>query len=237
VRQLTGWLAAYANDAFDRIDGWVDRGALGILAALDEVQTRRGIAGGVAEIGVFHGRFFIAMNGLVTDPSVRSIAVDLFELQDLNIDSSGHGDADAFRANLAQHDRHRGENVVLLSADSTRLTPSDILDHLNARPKIVSVDGGHTPEHTISDLQLASGVVGGFGMVILDDVLNPYWLGVIEGTVRYLEQRPTLWPVAIGHNKLLLCPMSAHRTYLDALRPVIDARGNVRLCGYELLVL
>ena len=58
------------------------------------------LPGGVVEIGVYHGKFFIAMNGLITDPSVRSVAVDLFESQDLNIDSSGRGDADAFRANL-----------------------------------------------------------------------------------------------------------------------------------------
>jgi hypothetical protein len=229
------WLSEFVDGSFERIDGWVDRGAIDFLRAIGEIQDGWSVEGGVAEIGIFRGKFFIALNGLVADPAFRSIAIDLFEGQDLNIDASGSGDIDTFRANLRLYDRHRGENVVVMSADSTQLRPSDILDELNTRPRVFSIDGGHTPEHTISDLSLAAEVIGGRGIVILDDILNAHWIGVIEGTVRYLDRRPTLWPLAIGHNKLLLSPMSVHAAYLDALGRKLEFRKTVRLCGYDTL--
>jgi Methyltransferase domain len=229
------WIDEYRSDAFESIAGWLAPGALDLLRAVGRVQDELRVDGGVAEIGIYRGRFFIAMNGLVHDGSIRSIAIDLFAAQHLNIDSSGYGDADAFRANLERYDRHEGSNVELLSADSTTLTPSDILAHLPQRPRIFSVDGGHTPEHTISDLRLAAAVVSPQGIVFLDDILNAHWLGVIEGTVHYLDEQPTLWPVAIGHNKLLLCPMSMHAIYRERLAKQMEFRKTVRLCGYDLL--
>jgi hypothetical protein len=204
---------------------------------VDSAQRQLGVPGGVLEIGIFRGRFFIALNGLVDDPATRSLAIDLFADQHLNIDSSGVGDEEIFRRNLARHDRHGGRNVVVMRADSTTLTPEDVLSHLNRRPRIVSIDGGHTPEHTISDIKLAQAVVDPSGMIFVDDITNPHWLGVVEGVVTYLWQRPPLWPVAVGANKLLMCPISVHSTYRAQLQGLVKFQKTLRFCGHDVLAL
>ena len=229
------WLEAYANLSLDDIEGWVDVGALELMLAVSDAQDQLGVDGGVAEIGIYRGMFFIALNGLVRDASIQSLAIDLFDRQHLNIDSSGDGNEADFRANLEKYDRHGGANVVIMAADTTTLTPADVLSNLNMRPRIFSIDGGHTPEHTIADLELARACISPNGVVVLDDILNAHWLGVFEGTVTFLQQKPTLWPLAIGHNKLLLCPMSVHAVYRERLSELMTFRKTVPLCGYDVL--
>ena len=229
------WLDHYWEAGFNDVEGWVAPGALKLLQAVDRAQLKMGIAGGVMEIGIFRGRFFIALNGLVDDPSTQSMAVDLFADQSLNIDGSGRGDETIFRKNLLTFDRHGGRNVVVMRADSTTLTPIDVLQRLNRRPRIVSVDGGHTPEHTIADMELARGVIDPSGIVFVDDITNPHWLGVVEGVVTYLQQRRPLWPLAIGHNKLLMCPISVHSKYRELLPAFIKFAKSIRFCGHDVL--
>lgn len=229
------WLAIYQREAFDALNGWVAPGAIPLLGAVDTIQRWLGATGGVMEIGIFQGRFFIALNGLV-ESTDRSLAIDLFAEQEMNIDGSGRGDRAVFEANLARFDRHGGHNVTILQADSTTLVPGDVLDRI-ARPRLVSIDGGHTPEHTLSDLRLAGAVVHPRGAVFVDDVLNANWLGVMEGIATFLQAKPTLWPVAIGHNKLVMVGMSWHSAYLEALAAQVSFRKRLRFFGYELLTL
>jgi hypothetical protein len=193
------------------------------------------VEGGVMEIGIHHGKFFIALNGLVDDASVPSLAIDLFEDQELNIDHSGEGIEAVFRENLRKYDRHQGENVIVKRADSTALQPEEVLEELSVRPRIVSIDGGHTPEHTISDIELARSVLAPRGAIIIDDILNAQWLGVIEGVVHYLSRRPKIWPVVIGHNKLVLAPMTVHQQYQDELAERLHVWGPVEFCSYRVL--
>lgn len=81
--------------------------------------------------------------------------------------------------------------------------------------RFISIDGGHTAEHTISDLILSNILINNEGIVILDDILNYHWTGVIEGAFRFLEKKPTLVPFGIGHNKLYLCKLSYKKYYFD----------------------
>ena len=64
---------------------------------------------------------------------------------------------------------HQGENVIVKRADSTALQPEEVLKELSVRPRIVSIDGGHTPEHTISDIELARSVLAPRGGGVLSD--------------------------------------------------------------------
>jgi hypothetical protein len=125
--------------------------------------------------------------------------------------------------------------VVVVRADSTTLTPEDVLARLNRRPRIVSVDGGHTPEHTIADIKLAQAVLDPAGIVFVDDITNPHWLGVVEGVITYLRQQPPIWPVAVGCNKLLLCPISVHATYRSLLHELTSFSKSLRFCGHDVL--
>ena len=105
---------------------------------------------------------------------------------------------------MLKYDLHKGNNVKIISGDSTdpKLNLVDTIG--KGAIRFVSIDGGHTVEHTINDLKIAAELINNQGVVILDDILNHHWLGVIEGAISYLNTSPTLIPFAIGHNKLFL---------------------------------
>lgn len=230
------WLAGYRATAMQgQVQGWLSEELCPSLIWLHEIQSALGARGGVLEIGVHHGLFFMALNGMVAPDEGASVALDVFDQQDLNIDKSGKGHLGQLRDNLAVHDRQKGANVSMISADSTRLTAAQRVQLAEARPKLISIDGGHTAEHTISDLQLAGEIIHEAGAVFVDDILNQNWPGVIEGVVLYLHQRPTLWPVLIGFNKLILVPMSVHARYLEMFDTRIPRSKHVAMAGYPML--
>jgi cephalosporin hydroxylase len=225
-------LARYQQEGFVKVAGWCSDKlfqTVDLLAAMPLNQR-----GGVCEIGVHHGKFFILLNQ-VTDENAKSFAVDVFDLQHLNIDKSGGGRRDIFERNLAAYDRHRGRNTTIVQGDSTdpaldlpqRIGPGTM--------RFVSVDGGHTAEHTINDLHLANCIVHNEGVVIVDDILNAHWLGVIEGVMLYLQARPTLVPFALGHNKLYMCKLSFHAAYLEAMSQCALATKQCLFFGHRLV--
>jgi type IV secretory pathway TraG/TraD family ATPase VirD4 len=70
--------------------------------------------------------------------------------------------------------------------------------------RLFSIDGGHTEECTFNDICLAEGALDDRGVVILDDVFQPDWPGVISGLAKYVTARSALRPFAITPNKVYL---------------------------------
>ena len=203
----------YLQKGFNSIEGWCEPVLFHTVDLINSARINK--AGGCCEIGVHHGKLFILLNSIV-DPNEKSYAIDVFENQELNIDNSGQGSKTIFRKNLDLYDAHKGTNVEIIQGDSTdsALKLESIIKPGSMR--IISIDGGHTAEHTINDLNLAIHMLSNQGIVIIDDILNPYWLGVIEGVTHFLKGRPTLLPVALGHNKLYLAKIS-YRSYYKNL--------------------
>jgi hypothetical protein len=226
------WLDAYRDS--NEIEGWVDNGIFSLLHLITEVLDTRHVPGGALEIGVHHGKFFIALNAIV-DAQYNSVALDLFDNQEFNIDFSGRGSYGHFTENLKKFDRHKGGNVIIESRDSTSVDPISLLALSKSPFKVVSVDGGHTAEHTISDILLADNVIQPQGFVLVDDILNSHWMGVIDGVTNYLKTRPRLWPLAVGYNKLVMCRMSMQPAYKLFFQQRFAFTKSTNLCGYEVL--
>lgn len=207
-------LDAYFQNGFRRIEGYTIVRALDVLDQLDQSKLLTG--NGVGEIGVHHGQFYMALNCLSEDNST-SYAIDVFDDQHLNIDRSGKGNLAIFKDNITKLDRFQGKNTQIIQRDSTSsaLNVGKIIDPGSL--KLFSVDGGHTAQHTINDLNIAHQCISDRGVVVLDDIMHYCWLGVIEGAIHYLRQYPTLVPFAIGHNKLWMCKMSHHQEFYDCL--------------------
>lgn len=227
-------LRTYLEGGFHQVEGWCSDLLFETVSSFAGLDINR--HGGCAEIGVHHGKLFILLNQVI-DASHTSWAIDVFDHQHLNIDNSGAGSLAAFRANLERYDVHQGRNVVAVAGDST-----DPALGLESRIglgslRFMSIDGGHTVQHTMSDLHLASRLISNEGVVILDDILNHHWLGVIEGAVRYLSTYPTLVPFAIGHNKLYLCKMSYHERYLTEMTRSRLFTKLVEFCGHRVAAL
>jgi hypothetical protein len=205
-------LQHYYENGFPHVQGWCLEDLFKTINLLDESDINK--KGGVLEIGVHHGKFFILLNQIVTS-EFNSYAVDVFDNQELNIDKSGLGSLEIFKSNLENYDRHNGKNTKIIKGDST--DPSLDLKKLIGLGSLrfISIDGGHTVEHTVADLILSNELINNQGVVILDDILNYHWLGVIEGVGRFLDKRPTLVPFAIGHNKLYLAKLTYRDFYFN----------------------
>lgn len=180
--------------------------AIELITELAAFQRERGLEGPACEIGVHHGRLFILLH-LLALPE-RALGIDLFELQQENVDQSGKGSRDAVDRNLASHGCDPSR-VVLLAENSLCLTPERIIDLCGGQPRLFSVDGGHTCEVTVNDLVLAERAVCDGGLVILDDYFNSLWPAVSEGACRFMGAGGNLHPVAIVANKFVFAKGAA----------------------------
>lgn len=196
------------------VKGWLEAPVLDVLEILIAGQWQDA-AVSVAEIGVHHGKLFIGLQLL--PPHVdRAVAIDLFADQHLNVDGSGEGDSARLRSNVSRWGDPQSLRVE--RADSTQLTDADLHRLLPEGAALFSVDGGHTREITCSDLRLAEKVCLPDGIVILDDVFNPGWPGVVEGLLGYLDDQPALQPFAIGFNKVFLAHSDTAKGLQEKLR-------------------
>lgn len=196
---------------FNKIEGWCN------IAWYEQIKffnSQFSLSGGITEIGVHHGKFFIMLNSF-TNSNETSYAIDLFGNQELNIDKSGKGNLEIFKKNLQNYDKHQGKNVKIIAGDS--LDKSIIKNLPTNHSKFVSIDGGHTHYHIKNDLEIAEKIVAHNGLIFIDDFLHPKWLGVTEGIFNYLEQKNALVPLAVGFNKLVMCNISYHQLYLKKL--------------------
>jgi hypothetical protein len=223
--------------ALEETAGFFEPALLPALIALDEAQRVRCVHGSVAEIGVYHGRGFVPL-ALLRRDGEKAVAIDVFDQQELNKDGSGVGKRAAFEATLRQwgcaHD------VVTLSADSTQLDPSTLLDQTNGSSvRLLSIDGSHTAGAVRAVLELAEAVLSDGGVVLLDDALNPDWPGVVTGLVEHVIGGGALRPFALGFNKAFCClperaPWSSE-VYRSALAPL--GRKQAQFLGHPCEIL
>jgi hypothetical protein len=222
-------VAAYAASGFRDVQGWCAPETLNIVAALAGLQDKEGVAGGSAEIGVYHGKLLIALH-LVRSAGTRTLAVDLFENQDRNLDRSGAGSSSELRDNLRAH-AVEPEFVDTLARDSLDLTDGDVarIETEYGRFRWFSVDGGHTVGHAINDIQIAERLTASGGIVVVDDYTNSDWPGVNEGVARhFILGNPRFVPLICGFNKLYLTTLSHHGRYYDAMRDALKASFRVK---------
>jgi hypothetical protein len=218
------------------VEGWLHEEALLFTLALHRQQRAAGIAGGVAEIGVYHGRFFLAL-ALSCDGGERALAVDVFDRLRPGREATVQGDRAVFEGHLAAWGV--AERTLVRQGDSLELTPDAVRGALGGPgARLFSVDGAHSLRHAASDLRLAAASLAPGGVVLLDDFLNAEWLGVTEAAVAMLrEERPPLLPLAICDGKLALCAPADHAAWMgrlaDCLLPMARDAERVLFCGAE----
>lgn len=212
------FLKHYVEKSMGSIEGFCPVQTMFVLDWLDQLFPSDHKS--VAEIGVHHGQLFIALNQLASE---RSYAIDVFGDQHLNIDNSGQGNYEKFLQNLMTHDaRNGGKNVEIRQGDSL---DRDTFIGMT-RCDYISVDGGHTPAHVISDLAVASWMMKPNGVVILDDYFNHWWPSVTEGLMKFLYQAtPTLVPFCSSANKMWMCSLSYKDTFYNHMKS-IDGFGK-----------
>jgi len=210
---------AYLRGPFQQVGGWCSPWLWQFITPLAERQATLGVQAPVAEIGVYHGKFFL---GLVKTKGAakHNHAIDVFDMQQFNLDGAGRGDMEKFRANIDKTGVAQGA-VTMLRADSMTLDPPEIerIRTISGGFSLFSVDGCHMVEHTINDVRIAMQLTVPEGIIFVDDYTNQDWPGVQEGIARlYLMDSPRFVPVGVLHNKLFLCHISHHASYLKHLQ-------------------
>jgi len=223
-------LDRYLADGLGAVTGWFEPDSAEVVATVLRHQLATDVRGDVAEIGVHHGKSFLLLaNGV--RPDERAVALDVFEDQARNVDDSGRGDRDVLERNVAQWAAE--SDVVVVQASSTDVAVADAASTFG-RVRLFSVDGGHTSEITLHDLRLAEAVLVDGGVVVLDDVLNAHWLGVLTGLTHYLAGDHGLVPFALSPNKVYLAAPADAATYAEVLReahPDLLGKRDVELLG------
>ncbi|MGB6194587.1 MAG: class I SAM-dependent methyltransferase, partial [Terracidiphilus sp.] len=199
---------AYIQHGHHLVKGWLLPGAIEATVRLSAEQRKAGVSSGIAEIGVHHGRLFILLYLLGTADE-SAVAIDLFSHQDLNNDRSGAGDLERFKRNLKRHANL--DRLVIHEGDSMQLT-SDSIAELGRGPfRMISIDGGHSPEITAHDLSVSEAALVSGGVILLDDCFNEAWPGVSNGVHQYFSELRSVVPFGIGGGKTFFC----HRPFAD----------------------
>lgn len=212
----------YLQGSFRAIEGWCIPQLWQTIQPLSRAVLEEGGKGPVAEIGVYHGKFFIGLVKTAGAPAAN-FAIDVYDLQQFNLDGAGKGNLDKFRQNM--HAAGVADSQVeIVKTDSMWLNRCDI-DRIRERSggfSMFSVDGCHLAEHTINDLQFAAEVTLPQGLIFIDDYYNAQWPGVQEGVAKYfLMSAARFVPLAYSCNKLILCNLSYHGAYLKKLVPFV----------------
>lgn len=205
----------YLDRGHRKVEGWLDPFSATVIADLLDHQLAAGIRGGVAEIGIHHGKLFM-LPYLSLRRDEQGLAIDLFEQQELNVDRSGRGDRERFLDNVR---RHAGSdaNLKIIAGSSLEVRPEQIRG-LVGDCRFFSVDGGHTEECTLSDLRLADASIGPDGVVVIDDYFNPSWPEVSVGVARYMTAGdPGLVPFLMTPNKIFFCRAPFAAAYRDVI--------------------
>jgi hypothetical protein len=238
---MTPDIATYLSGPFQTIGGWCSPWLWHAIAPIAERHAALGVRRPVAEIGVFQGKFLLGLvhtAGVPTD----NHAIDVFDMQEFNLDGAGEGNLDALRQSMAKADVPP-EAITVLRADSMGLSPTDVaaIMHATGGFSLFSVDGCHMVEHTINDIRLAMQLTVREGIIFVDDYTNMDWPGVHEGVAKlYLTDAPRFVPLLVMHNKLFLCHISFHAMWLAHVEAALRAIPGTHLkrivmFGYDAL--
>ncbi|MBX9709182.1 MAG: class I SAM-dependent methyltransferase [Caulobacteraceae bacterium] len=227
------------------VEGWLGGNIHHIVAFIDGLHATQGLTGDIAEIGIHHGRLFFVLAAAARGDE-SCFAIDLFDHQELNVDSSGQGSKDTFLAHAENLFPELLPRLRLLAGDSMGLTLTYLRERIPTKGiRIFSIDGGHTSIHAINDLIIAQELLLGGGLVLLDDYFGPHWPGVTEGFFKFMsEHNRRLAPLLIFENKLFLTTFSEHSQILGAaevyLRNLFGEAFDIRwkyteVCGFRAL--
>jgi Methyltransferase domain len=179
---------AYLDNGFDDVRGMSSRFATAIAARIIAIQAAEGIAGGVAEVGAFMGRFFIAMMKAL-EPGAKGVAIDHFEWPSPAV-------LDRFHGYCARHGIEV-TRMVTLKRDSKTLTPAELMAAGGGPLRFIHVDSEHDDRTLSSDLTLSLASLAPRGLLLLDDMLHPGYPLLAVTVARFLDANPGLRVIAV----------------------------------------
>jgi hypothetical protein len=209
----------HLTKAFDRVKGASSKIAARVAVALLQAQSANGLRGGIAEIGVFEGRFFIPL-ALCCAPGESVSATDVFTWPD-------EGIAERFEQNCRAHGVAM-DRLILQKTSTQDLTPAAYRASVGAPLRFLHIDGGHTYDAVTHDLRLAKAALSHHGVLCLDDVLHPRYPALTVAVTDWLKANPdfSLFAVSDRESFASSCKFFVSRRehapfYRDALQAAL----------------
>jgi predicted O-methyltransferase YrrM len=171
----------YIAEGYDSVRGMSSAFAATICGHVIRRQSELGIAGHIAEIGTFEGRFFIAM-ALGLAPGERALGIDTFDWPNAGL-------LDLFHSHCARLGLAR-DRYTAIKANVRSLTAQDITKALGGSVRFWHIDGEHSREALLADLALAEATLHPQGMICLDDMLHPGYPLLVVAVHEWLERHP-----------------------------------------------
>jgi hypothetical protein len=230
-------LERYWNGGFHELRGWVNPNLLDCLKVISGVQNRLAITGSVAEIGGYHGKFFLALSHMLSGQNTKALYIEVSDEQPKPLDGAGEGNDAVLKANIERYGRP-DITYDFMKVDSIALADKLKIMAQHGPFKLFSIDGCHTAQHTYNDLLAAQELICPGGVIILDDYMQPSWPGVTEGVHIFRQSVPRIRPFLYFWHRLFFSSIGWHSDYLRACRerewPGRDVRV-VTMLGAEVL--
>ncbi|MGD9583394.1 MAG: class I SAM-dependent methyltransferase [Lysobacterales bacterium] len=137
------------------------------------------------EIGVRRGRS--ACMVAAASPATSIFAFDLWQPGYAASDNPGPD----FVASELRRVGHTG-NLKFVSGDSHQTVPKFVADHPSLRFDLITVDGDHTLVGASDDLANVVSLLKVGGVIVFDDIDNPYCPGLDGVWAKFLQQYPEL---------------------------------------------
>jgi hypothetical protein len=222
VRSGVAAVDRYLEAGYATVPGMSSRFAAAICCGLMRIQSEMGVAGPVAEIGPFEGRFFIALCHALASGET-ALGIDLFDWPDPQV-------IGRFEANCARHGVPP-ERRIAWKADSRTMRPEELLGKLSGRrPRFIHIDGEHSRAALTKDLELATAVLGPAGAVVLDDMLHPGYPTLMVTVHEYLGRHPEMCVLTVidretvvAATKFVLCRAEWFKRYEARLLETYEA--------------
>jgi Methyltransferase domain len=238
-------LDAYLRAGYEEVLGMSSGFAATVCGHLIRRQSDLGIAGHIAEIGTFEGRFFIAA-ALGLQPGEHAIGIDIFTWPSEAV-------LDHLHANCARHGLTRSDYTAI-KGNTAEMTPADVIaparkipGSVGGKVRFFHIDGQHDDANLTNDLNLAAPLMHEAGLIVLDDMLHPGYPELVESVHRWVRAHPEWRVLAIldredivAAAKYVLCRVEATALYekdlLEAFAPQVYPLG-CQLLGHFTMVL
>lgn len=217
-------LEKYLATGLKSVKGWLGFPDAQIILSILKFQSETlALKGACAEIGVHHGKLFIALC-LGLRPDEKAYCIDIFSDQEHNLDRSGHGDLDILKRNLSRNGVAPSSYVIRQSS-SFDVTADEVIQAVGP-VRFFSVDGGHWLEIVENDLRIAELALCEGGVIAMDDFHRAEWPDVSAGYFSwYSKKTKDIVPFMIGFNKLYLC----HRDYCKIYQAYLANDENLKI--------
>lgn len=222
-----------------RVEGFIRTLDANLFATITNNQSREGITGSLVEIGVHHGRSFFLL-ALSRKASEKSLAIDLFEDDQLYSDPKGLGRIGNFYKNRKKLNIDLSDEEII-KGSSLELSGS-IISKLVGPVRFFSIDGGHMYENVENDLVIAEHAILDEGVIVVDDFTNNLWPEVCFATYDWLKKNSGEFAAfATTDGKLYIC----RKKYVSNYREVItsntviksDIRREISILGNQVTAL